>query len=126
MRRSVDKERDVEEVRGIVKRECGIEMVYGGVWEGRIVRCLVSCFECLSGQSRLTYFCFHDSGRFLLSGNYRVSSLTNNGVFCDEFEEVRGFWIRGQVFPGAKVCGTIQECTRLRCCSMACKDRSKR
>ena len=74
-----------------MKRECGMEMVYGGVWEGRIVRCLVSCFECLSGQSRLTYFCFDDSGRFLLSGNYRVSSLTNNGVFCGEFGEVGSF-----------------------------------
>ena len=63
---------------------------------------------------------------FLLSGNYRVLSLTNNGVFCGELGEVGSFWIRDQVCPGAKVCGTIQECTRLRGCSMACKDRSKR
>ena len=63
---------------------------------------------------------------FLLSGNYRVSSLTNNGVFCGEFGEVGSFWIRDQVCSGAKVCGMSQECTRLRCCSMAGEDRSKR
>ena len=28
---------------------------------------------------------------FLLSGSYRVSSLTNNGVFCGEFGEVGSF-----------------------------------
>ena len=55
-----------------------------------------------------------------------MSSFANIGVFCGEFEGVRSFWIWGQVFLGADDCGTIQECTRLRCCSMACKDRSKR
>ena len=36
-RRSSDKDRNVEEVGGIVKKECGIAMVYGGVWDRRIV-----------------------------------------------------------------------------------------
>ena len=49
-RRSSGKERNVEEVGGIVKKECGIAMVYGGVWDRRIVRCLVFCVGCLSGQ----------------------------------------------------------------------------
>ena len=49
-----------------------------------------------------------------LSGSHRVTSFANIGVIFGEFKEVRSFWTRGRVFPGAKVCGMIQECTRLR------------
>ena len=48
------------------------------------------------------YFCFEDSRRLRLSGNHRVTSFANIGVICGEFKEIRSFWTRGQVFPGAK------------------------